>query len=76
MVSSRYIEDLEGYVGRLTKGDITPLVYLLLKDTKDKKGLLEYLRGKEEEDEQEIGTDSKVSFEELFNQGQEVICSI
>lgn len=40
-----YTTELEVLLGKLISGDLTPIVYTLLKDTPYKECLLEYLKG-------------------------------
>lgn len=59
------IEDIEIITGKCFSGDITPLVYLMLKETKDKEGLLRYLGYKEKKTKQEE-PEKKPTFMDLF----------
>lgn len=40
-----YKTELEVILGKLISGDLTPVMYSLLKDTPDKESLLNYLKG-------------------------------
>lgn len=50
-----YQDEIEELTGKIFKGDLTPLVYDLFKDSNDIEGLIKYLTGeiieKEKEDE-------------------------
>lgn len=60
-------EDIECITGKCYVGDITPLVYLLLKDTQYKDELLRYLGYKKIKPEKERSeTPKKLTFDELF----------
>ena len=43
MQQELFKEDIECLTGKIFQGNITPLVYEILKDTKDLKGLLNFL---------------------------------
>lgn len=62
-------QELEDLTGKLFKGDITPIVFDILKDTADVKGLLKYLNVVvEEENKTETKNEQEhPSFESLFN---------
>ena len=67
--------DLEVLNHQLIKGDITPVVFDLLKNTYDMEGIIKYLGGKIEKDTDE-SEDSyfvpKFSFSDLFDSGIQV----
>lgn len=69
------INDLESLRGILIQGDITPVVYDLLKNTIDPDGLLRFLGStirEEKEPEEESCYVPKYSFTDLFNSGIEI----
>lgn len=77
MLDSReiYYEELENITGKLFKGDITPLVYDLLKDSTDLSGLILHLTGKEVEVKNEVKVQtpkSAPSFDDWFNSCQKI----
>ena len=41
----KYLDELQAHTGEVLRGDITPVVYDILKDTKDIDGLIDMLRG-------------------------------
>lgn len=59
--------ELEIYLNKYIEGDLTPLVYMLLKDSPNKKALLEYLgRQVKNEEKQETPSVEKPSFSKLL----------
>lgn len=50
-MSDLYKEELEELTGKLYRGDLTPLVYDLLKDSNDLKSLLAYLKSEDIEED-------------------------
>jgi hypothetical protein len=60
-------EELEDLTGVLFKGNITPLVYDLLKDTRDIKGLLKYLDEEVPNDTVDEPKHHSISFDDLFS---------
>lgn len=67
-----YQADLEVLTHKLYKGDLTPIVFDLLKDTIYLDSLIHYLGGKPPEKEEEDNEDEikpQASFIELFNNG-------
>lgn len=69
-----YKEELEELSGKIYNGDLTPIVFDLLKDTTDVKGLLNYLNATIEEDEKMkiVTPTTGVTFEELFNNSPKI----
>jgi len=67
-----YRDELEELTGKIYRGDLTPLVYDLLKDSNDIKGLLHYLNKEEVIEVKEISEVSKPesapNFAEWFSQ--------
>ena len=67
--------DLEVLNHQLIKGDITPVVFKLLKHTQDMEGIIKYLGGKIEKNTDEEKNDyfvPKFSFSDLFDSGIQV----
>lgn len=68
-----YQEELEELTGKIFVGDLTPLVYDLLKDTNDLPALIKHLGGVVvEQDDTPTDVQPLPSFEELFAQGQTI----
>ncbi len=67
--------DLEVLNHQLIKGDITPVVFDLLKNTYDMEGIIKYLGGKIEQstdDSEDSCFVPKFSFSDLFESGIQV----
>lgn len=70
-----YKEELEEIIGTLYRGDITVMIYTLLKDTNDIDSLLEYLTGERPESNSDADTKKIIrspSFKEWFNTCTEI----
>lgn len=70
-----YKEELEEIIGTLYRGDMTVMVYTLLKDTNDISSLLEYLTGERPESNSGTNTEKIIrspSFEDWFNTCTEI----
>lgn len=67
-----YKSELEHLIGRLYRGDMTVMVYFLLKDTPDMDSLLEYLTGESPKSDLEKVDDEihTPTFKEWFEQGE------
>lgn len=63
-----YMEELEALTGTVYRGDITPVVFELLKNTHDMKGLLSFLNKEitEVKEEQIVQPTPCLSLEEVF----------
>lgn len=72
-IDELYKQEMECYMHKLSEGDITPLVFDMLKETKDLNGLLEYLGYHEETLEEQSNVVVNNTFAELFGNGVEVI---
>ena len=70
-----YREELEALTSKLYKGDFTPLIYDVLKDSDDLPALLKYLTGQEIEEEivTVVQTDSAPSFEDWFRDFTKIV---
>lgn len=75
-IDELYRQEVEFYTHKLSNGDLTPLIYDMLKGTNDLTGLLEYLgyveKDKKDKNSNTVAQRSK-TFTELFTQGVEVI---
>lgn len=74
-IEELYRQEIEHYTHKLSSGDLTPLIYDMLKETSDLKGLLEYLGYIEEEKNKtnNVVAQQSKTFTELFKQSVEVI---
>lgn len=71
-IDDLYRQEVECYTHKLSNGDLTPLVYDMLKDTSDVESLLEYLGYKNKEKEENVVAQKSKTFTELFEQSVEV----
>ena len=67
-----YQKELEELTGKIYSGDLTPLVYDLLKNTSDKHALLLYLGADPKPKPKEEPIITLPSFDKLFAEGIEV----
>lgn len=74
MDTKLYQEELEELTGKIFAGDLTPLVYELLKNSPEKEKLVTFLGGKIKKKPKPVETakQSFMSFEDLFANGLEV----
>lgn len=73
-IEDLYKQELEFYTHKIAEGNITPLVFELLKDTEDMEGLLEYLGYKTKKHLSENKMiKERTSFSDMFENGVEVI---
>ena len=67
-----YQKELEELTGKIYSGDVTPLIYDLLKSTSEKEALLTYLGAKPKPKPKEEPIVLLPSFDKLFAEGIEV----
>ncbi len=72
-IDELYRQEVELYTHRVSSGNLTPLIYDMLKDTEDVKGLLDYLGYSEEKKEVQNDVPKRKTFTELFKNSVEVI---
>ncbi len=72
-IDELYRQEVELYTHKVSSGNLTPLIYDMLKDTEDVKGLLDYLGYSEEKKEVQNDVPKRKTFTELFKNSVEVI---
>lgn len=71
-IDELYRQEVECYTHKLSNGDLTPLVYDILKDTNDAESLLAYLGYQNKEKDENVVAQKSRTFTELFEQSVEV----